>query len=149
MEPIAVADAPVPDAPRPWTPIAAAGRRAATVCERCALVCRDAHDLRKHLARKRPCQPLPVDLTGACPHCGEIGFGGGTARGTAEWEAALIDHCRRRCRGRSAAALAAEAEAAAVRAEMAELRAEMAELRAEVAGLRAEVTGLRTVITTV
>lgn len=163
LAPVSIPGEDPPAISRPRTPIAVAhglaGRRGAFVCERCGISCRDAHDLRKHQARKRPCQPIPADLTGACPHCGEASFGGGAAPGTPGWGAALVDHCRRRCRGRStpapaaaelaaarAEAAAARAEATAARNDAAELRAEVAAIRAVVADIRAEVAELRATV---
>ena len=86
----------------PPTPVAVdlgPPRRAVIICDRCGRTCRDAHDLRKHLARKRPCQPVPDDLSGACPHCGRNEFGPGVAPGSAAWAEGLAEHCRRRCHG--------------------------------------------------
>jgi len=124
----------------PTTPVAAdlsRPRRVAIICERCGRNCRDAHDLRKHLARKRPCQPVPPDLSKACPHCGLNDFGPGVAPGSAAWAEGLTDHCRRRCHGRAPRPPRDRPAMAFPFAEVTELRAVVDALRLEVARLTA------------
>jgi len=88
----------------PHTPVVGSGGGRGSRCPRCGHPCRDAHDLSKHLRRKRPCQPPPEfpESTGRCPHCKaavvktrgrEVRFGG------VGWAEALVAHCIRSCPG--------------------------------------------------
>jgi hypothetical protein len=119
-------------------------RRAVVACTRCGHVCRDAHDLRKHRARKRPCQPVPDDLSGACPHCGHNEFGPGVAPGSAAWAEGLAEHCRRRCRGAGAPRLPQGPPALALLSPLAIAgQTETTELRSAVNALQLQVDRLR------
>ncbi len=132
----------VPEAPP--TPVGGNPARVCRVvinCDRCGRTCRDAHDLRKHLGRKRPCQSVPGDLSGPCPHCGKNDFGPGAVPGSVAWAEELTEHCRRRCyggasrtpRGRPTTLLAPLAIAGGT---------EVTELRATIDALQIEVTRL-------